>query len=232
MSLDSKILLLTQKITHAINSVQGTVGDLANLPTLDKANIVASLIEIKNDIDTINQTQQNLINDGTISHTNTWSSYKIDQEIVQAITDLIDGAPDWLNTLKELASTLQNDPNIITSLSNMVAKRVAVDSVQSFSSIEKDQGRANIDAASQSDLNAKQNDLGDGPNGTFLAYDRTWKPVTKSSIGLSNVTNDAQIKLQDLDTDVTLQADSDTKVPSQHAIKYYVDNKNWDAGTY
>lgn len=141
MSLDSKILLLTQKITHAINSVQGTVGDLANLPTLDKANIVASLIEIKNDIDTINQTQQNLINDGTISHTNTWSSYKIDQEIVQAITDLIDGAPDWLNTLKELASALQNDPNIITGLSNMVAKRVAVDSVQSFSSVEKEQGR-------------------------------------------------------------------------------------------
>lgn len=72
--------------------------------------------------------------------------------------------------------------------------------------------------------------------------------VTKTQVGLSNVTNDAQLKqtsnLSDLastatartnlglgssatlnvDTDGTLSANSDTRVPSQKAVKSYVDN--------
>ncbi len=47
--------------------------------------------------------------------------------------------------------------------------------------------------------------------------------ATPSDIGLSNVTNDAQVKLSDLDTTITLGTD-DTKVPSQNAVKTYVDN--------
>lgn len=47
--------------------------------------------------------------------------------------------------------------------------------------------------------------------------------LTKSDVGLSNVTNDAQLKLADLDTDGTLSANSDTKIPSQKAVKTYAD---------
>jgi len=239
MSIESKISLLVQKITHAINSVQSSVGNTSSLPTLDKANLVAALIEIKNEIDALSTAQQNLINDAIIANNKAWSSYKIDQEIVNAIADLIDGAPEWLNSLKELATALQNDPDIITSLSSMIDKRVAVDSVQSFSSVEKTQGRANIDAASQSDLNSvqsvlsgKQNDLGTGSVGTFLSYNRTWQYVTNADVGLGNVTNDKQLKESNLDTDVTLSANSDTKIPSQRAIKYYIDNQTLDGGTF
>ncbi len=46
--------------------------------------------------------------------------------------------------------------------------------------------------------------------------------ITKSDVGLSNVTNDAQLKASDLDTDGTLAANSDTKIPSQKAVKTYV----------
>jgi hypothetical protein len=49
--------------------------------------------------------------------------------------------------------------------------------------------------------------------------------LTSSDVGLSNVTNDAQIKLADLDIDSTLASNSDTKVASQKAAKSYVDNK-------
>lgn len=49
--------------------------------------------------------------------------------------------------------------------------------------------------------------------------------VTKTQVGLSNVSNDAQVKLSDKDTDVNLTANSDTKVPSQKAIKAYVDGR-------
>ena len=49
--------------------------------------------------------------------------------------------------------------------------------------------------------------------------------VTKSQVGLGNVTNDAQLKAADLDTDATLIANSDSKIPSQKATKAYIDNK-------
>lgn len=54
--------------------------------------------------------------------------------------------------------------------------------------------------------------------------------LTKSDVGLGNVTNDAQLKAADLDTDVTLAADSNTKIPSQHAVKSYVTSSVAAAG--
>jgi hypothetical protein len=49
--------------------------------------------------------------------------------------------------------------------------------------------------------------------------------VTKSQIGLSNVDNVQQLPLSYLDTDIALTANSDAKVPSQKAIKSYVDSR-------
>ena len=49
--------------------------------------------------------------------------------------------------------------------------------------------------------------------------------VTKSQVGLSSVDNVQQLPMSYLDTDNTLASDSDAKVPSQKAIKFYVDNK-------
>lgn len=49
--------------------------------------------------------------------------------------------------------------------------------------------------------------------------------LDKSDIGLGNVTNDAQLKVSDLDTDTTLAANSDAKVASQKATKAYVDTQ-------
>ena len=46
--------------------------------------------------------------------------------------------------------------------------------------------------------------------------------LTKSQVGLGNVTNDAQLKASDLDTDGALAANSDSKVASQKAVKTYV----------
>lgn len=45
----------------------------------------------------------------------------------------------------------------------------------------------------------------------------------KADLGLDNVTNTAQMPLAYLDTDTTLAANSDSKVPSQKAIKAYAD---------
>lgn len=70
---------------------------------------------------------------------------------------------------------------------------------------------------------------------TYVASAGTWNAhianlnnphqVTKAQVGLSNVTNDAQLTAAQLSTDGTLSADLDTNVPSQKAVKTYVDGK-------
>lgn len=79
----------------------------------------------------------------------------------------------------------------------------------------------------QTALTAKQDSLGFTPvpntrtvNGHPLSADVA---VTASDVGLGSVTNDAQLKAADLDIDGTLAANSDTKIPSQKAVKAYVD---------
>lgn len=83
------------------------------------------------------------------------------------------------------------------------------------------------------DLSGKEDSLPVSSDSSyFLSANKTWQPVTKNTVGLNNLTNDAQIKLDDLDTDPTLAANSDTKVASQKATKSYIDNHNWDGGTF
>lgn len=53
--------------------------------------------------------------------------------------------------------------------------------------------------------------------------------LVKGDVGLGNVTNDAQLKASDLDTDGTLAANSATKVPAQSAVKTYADTKATDS---
>ena len=55
--------------------------------------------------------------------------------------------------------------------------------------------------------------------------------LTKTQVGLGSVTNDAQLKAADLDTDGNLAANSDSKIPSQKAVKTYADTKSLLAGS-
>jgi hypothetical protein len=52
---------------------------------------------------------------------------------------------------------------------------------------------------------------------------KTLLSLVASDVGLGSVTNDAQLKASQLDTDGTLSANSDTRVPSQKAVKTYAD---------
>ena len=70
-------------------------------------------------------------------------------------------------------------------------------------------------------------------NGKALSANIT---LAKADVGLGNVTNDVQVKASDVDTTTTLGT-SDAKVPSQKAVKTYVDTNNTAAltsfdGTY
>ncbi len=84
----------------------------------------------------------------------------------------------------------------------------------------------------QNDLDAKENVIMPGTITQWYRGDKTWQPITKNDVGLNNVTNDLQLKADDLDTDPTLSANSDTKISSQKAVKQYVDLHDWDGGTF
>jgi hypothetical protein len=56
--------------------------------------------------------------------------------------------------------------------------------------------------------------------------------AVRTTIGLGNVTDVAQLPLSYLDTDVALAADSDVKVPSQKAVKAYVDGSAGHSNDY
>ena len=89
-----------------------------------------------------------------------------------------------------------------------------------------------ISNATQIALNSKENTILTANPNYFFAGDKTWKPITKNTVGLDQLTNDTQLKLADLDIDATLSANSDTKIPSQKAVKTFVDTHHWDAGTF
>ena len=58
-----------------------------------------------------------------------------------------------------------------------------------------------------------------------MAQVKTDLALSKSDVGLSAVTNDAQLKAADLDTDAAMTANSDSKVASQKAVKTALDSR-------
>ena len=63
------------------------------------------------------------INDGVTSNVKTWSSSKIESEIGTAVSGLVDGAPELLNTLNELAAAIADNPNYATDVANLVGTK-------------------------------------------------------------------------------------------------------------
>ena len=145
----SNIVTLVNALATAIGGDYKTVaasvaasvakqGDLTALTTAEKTTLVGALNELKSGLDTVTSsaidaaTVQSMINTG--------------------ITALVDGAPDALNTLNEIATALAEDQTALDGILLALAKRVRVDAVQSFSDVEKTQGRSNIGAAASADV--------------------------------------------------------------------------------
>lgn len=145
----SNIVTLVNALATAIGGDYKTVaasvatavakqGNLTTLTTTDKTTLVGALNELKSGLDSVTSTA-------------------IDAATVQGmidtgITALIDGAPDALNTLNEIAAALAEDQTALDGILLALAKRVRVDAVQNFTDAEKTQGRSNIGAAFADDV--------------------------------------------------------------------------------
>ena len=140
MAMQSDLLkALATAVGTDIKTLQASLGSLSGLTTVDKTNIVAALNEINQKVASASG-----INDGSTSTATTWSSNQIQSAINTAVANLVNGAGTTLDTLKELAEALGNDPSFATTIATALGKRVRVDAAQTFTVDEQKQACANI----------------------------------------------------------------------------------------
>ena len=140
MAMQSDLLkALATAVGTDIKTLQASLGSLSGLTTVDKTNIVAALNEINQKVASASG-----INDGSTSTATTWSSNQIQSAINTAVANLVNGASTTLDTLKELADALGNDPSFATTIATALGKRVRVDAAQTFTVDEQKQACANI----------------------------------------------------------------------------------------
>ena len=143
MTLEARVVALAQAIGTDVKTLTTAVGSLGSLTTTAKSSLVAAINEIAQAA-----TSATGIDDGVTSGASTWSSSKINSEISGAISDLVGGAGAALDTLKELADALGNDPSFATTIATQIANRVRFDDVQVLTAPQKAQACDNIGAAS------------------------------------------------------------------------------------
>lgn len=154
----------------AVDALSGKVGALSGLTTTEKSTVVGALNELVTRIAAAESATSALIDDTSTDTDTTWSSSKIAAELAAGFADLVNGAPEALNQLNELAAAFQNNPDVITNIMTILGKVVRVDQAQAFSGAEKAQGRTNLGAASEADLTQLAANVGDVDSLALIDY--------------------------------------------------------------
>lgn len=127
MSLSTNVTNLATRVATEIKAVRtlvnGNASDLSALDTTAKTNLVAAINELNTEIENIDLSA--LIDDSSTATTTTWSSTKIGTAIDAAVTALVDGAPDLLNTLNELAAALGDDEDFATTITTSIGTKLS-----------------------------------------------------------------------------------------------------------
>ena len=139
-SINDGFAQITTLLKQVNTTLKGNQGDLTKLSTADKTSLVNALNELKSAID-----NKSAINDSKTTTANTWSATKISNEITQAITDLIGGADESSDKLKDLADK-------IAALTQADNGLVSANQVQPFTESQKLQARSNIDVYSKTEI--------------------------------------------------------------------------------
>jgi hypothetical protein len=123
MSLSTNVTNLATRVATEIKSVRTLInnnaGDLSALTTTQKGNLVAAI----NELDAALSNAGAQIDDTTASSSTVYSSTKTDSQISAAVAALVDGAPELLDTLNELAAAINDDANFATTIENQIAAK-------------------------------------------------------------------------------------------------------------
>ena len=163
MSLETRIVALAQAMGADVKALTAAQGSLSALNTTTKTSLVAAINELMTLIGSAGVSIDDGAGNGNTAVT--WSADKIFDSIEAAKTavknDLVGGAAAALDTLNELAAALGNDPSFATTIATEIANRVRFDAAQTLTSPQQAQARANIGAASETDMTSLLTSLGD-----------------------------------------------------------------------
>ena len=126
--LEETLVAFATKTAQEINKVRAERGALAVLSTQHKASIVGAINELETKI--------------VAASSGAVSSSVVDNKIQTAIAGLKteimgDNVPAALDTLKEIATAIQNDQTATAAMAIAIADRVKLDSVQQLTKQQK-----------------------------------------------------------------------------------------------
>ena len=154
MSLATRIESLVIRVAQEFNDVRAKAGNLANLTTTDKSNLVAAINELKAAV-----VSSAVIDDAQIATTTTYSSTKIVSLLDALKTEILGGADAAYDTLVEIQQLLQNGTSGLDALLAAVNNRVRFDAAQTLTAPEQTQARSNIGAVAISDVGDTNSDF-------------------------------------------------------------------------
>lgn len=156
--LSTKLQSALTLIGQDVKELLAKQGDLTSLTTSQKASLVVAINELQAAVAAIDV--KSVINDTAASTTSTYSSSKIASEITSATNtlknELLGGAGEAYDTLKELADLISTNKGAIDALEEIAAGHVRFDQAQTLTDEQKTQARTNIGAASQVAVEAAQ----------------------------------------------------------------------------
>lgn len=128
MTIESGVIALAQAVGADVKALNLKIGDLSQLTTTAKSNLV----------DAINEAATSgggggvvIDDDAGLGDTGvTWSANKTFTAIQAAVDALVDGAPAALDTLNKLAAALGNDENLAQTMITQINNRVRFDEAQ------------------------------------------------------------------------------------------------------
>lgn len=145
MTFEQRAVALAQGIGGSVRTLLHDLGELAALTTTNKESLVGAINELKQTLGAIDLTA--LISDGTTTTENAWSVDKIIAALTAAKQDIIDGAPQAYDTLKEISDYLAANDVTIGSLLTDIGSTVRYDASQSLLGAEQFQACDNIGIA-------------------------------------------------------------------------------------
>lgn len=141
----SDLTVAVNELADNVSAIISKTGDLTLLSTADKSSLVNAINELSGIVQNATGIDDTA-GDGVTNKT--WSADKIGDTILSQLnaleTKLTNGAGGALDTFKELADALNNNPNFASELATTMANMVRVDTVQTFTQVEKTQACNNI----------------------------------------------------------------------------------------
>ncbi len=136
----------------------------------------------------------------------------------------IDKSVSALNDIADVSASVPTTGDILVyNGTNWASQPPSSDPQVSINASNISANTSNI-ASNTSALAAKENSITTGTAAQYFRGDKTWAVLDAAAVGLSNVSDVAQIPLSSLDATVSLGV-SDSLVPTQNAVKTYVDNQ-------